>query len=156
MVDLSTRYNEAYVRPSPSRGSLGGVTDTTSECVLLCEAAGYDIIFIETVGVGQSEIDIANIVDLFALVITATSGDDLQVFFCVCVCVFFCIPKSAKLRNSKIRNFANIFLCFVYRLSVHCFVSFFLFLGWHTFNKANTNAQKKTFENSIFQTKKKN
>jgi len=77
MLDLFKK-DSAFVRPSPNRLSLGGVSDTTYEVCTLCETAGYDTIFVETVGVGQAEIEVANCVDMFILVITPTSGDDLQ------------------------------------------------------------------------------
>lgn len=68
----------AYVRPSPSRLALGGATSTTRELIVLCEAAGYDTVIVETVGVGQSEIDVADMVDLFLLLVLPTAGDDVQ------------------------------------------------------------------------------
>jgi len=77
MEDLSTNKN-AYVRPSPAKGSLGGVARNTRETILLCEAAGYDTILIETVGVGQSEIAVHGMVDFFLLLMLAGAGDELQ------------------------------------------------------------------------------
>ncbi|OWF37250.1 Methylmalonic aciduria type A-like [Mizuhopecten yessoensis] len=77
MPELSRNMN-AYVRPSPARGILGGVTRTTNEAVIVCEAAGYDIILIETVGVGQSEFVVADMVDMFCLIIPPAGGDELQ------------------------------------------------------------------------------
>ncbi len=68
----------AFIRPSPSAGSLGGVARKTRETVLLCEAAGYDVIFIETVGVGQSETAVHSMSDLFLLLMLSGAGDDLQ------------------------------------------------------------------------------
>src|SRR5699024_6608213 len=68
----------AYIRPSPTAGSLGGVTHKSRETMLLCEAAGYNIIFIETVGVGQSEIAVHSMVDFFLLLMLAGAGDELQ------------------------------------------------------------------------------
>lgn len=68
----------AFVRPSPSRGFLGGVSPKTRECMLLCEAAGYDTIVVETVGVGQSEIEVKSMVDFFLLLALAGAGDGLQ------------------------------------------------------------------------------
>lgn len=68
----------AYIRPSPSSGSLGGVGEHTREAILLCEAAGYDVVIVETVGVGQSEIAVAGMTDLFILLQLPNSGDDLQ------------------------------------------------------------------------------
>ena len=68
----------AYIRPSPSAGSLGGVARKTREAMLLCEAAGFDITLIETVGVGQSETAVHSMVDFFLLVQIAGAGDELQ------------------------------------------------------------------------------
>lgn len=68
----------AYIRPSPSAGSLGGVARKTREAMLLCEAAGFDIILVETVGVGQSETAVHSMVDFFLLVQIAGAGDELQ------------------------------------------------------------------------------
>ena len=69
---------EAFIRPSPSAGSLGGVAKKTRESMLACEAAGYDVILVETVGVGQSETTVAGMVDMFVLVQLPNAGDDLQ------------------------------------------------------------------------------
>lgn len=77
MENLS-RHENAFIRPSPSRGTLGGVARKTRETILLCEAAGFDIILIETVGVGQSEITVRSMVDFFLLLILPGSGDELQ------------------------------------------------------------------------------
>jgi len=68
----------AFIRPSPARGHLGGVTRSTNEAIVLCEAAGYDVIIVETVGVGQSETAVADMVDMFGLVISPAGGDELQ------------------------------------------------------------------------------
>jgi len=68
----------AYIRPSPSRGTLGGVAQNTAEAVLLCEAAGYDVILVETVGVGQSEVTVAQTVDMVVLLMGPGGGDELQ------------------------------------------------------------------------------
>ncbi len=68
----------AFIRPSPSGGSLGGVAEKTREALLLCEAAGFDVIAVETVGVGQSETAVAGMVDVFVLVQMPNAGDDLQ------------------------------------------------------------------------------
>ena len=68
----------AYIRPSPSSGSLGGVGRKSRETMLLCEAAGYDVIIVETVGIGQSEITVRSMVDFFLLVMLAGAGDELQ------------------------------------------------------------------------------
>lgn len=67
-----------FIRPSPSAGSLGGVARKTRETILLCEAAGYDVIFIETVGVGQSETSVHSMSDFFLLLMLSGAGDDLQ------------------------------------------------------------------------------
>lgn len=77
MEDLSTDPN-AYIRPSPSAGSLGGVARKTRETIILCEAAGFNHIFIETVGVGQSETAVHSMVDFFLLLMLAGAGDELQ------------------------------------------------------------------------------
>jgi len=69
---------EAFIRPSPSGGSLGGVAQRTRECMLLCEAAGYDVVIVETVGIGQSEVTVAGMVDFFLVLLQPGSGDDLQ------------------------------------------------------------------------------
>lgn len=68
----------AFVRPSPAGGSLGGVARATREALLLCEAAGHDVIFVETVGVGQSETTVHGLVDFFLLLLLAGAGDELQ------------------------------------------------------------------------------
>ena len=72
------RDGGAFIRPSPSGGELGGVARRTREALLLCEAAGFDVVLVETVGVGQSEIAVADLTDLFVLLASATGGDDLQ------------------------------------------------------------------------------
>lgn len=71
-------HPDAYIRPSPTSGTLGGVAKATRETVVLLEAAGFDVILIETVGVGQSEVAVANMVDTFVLLTLARSGDQLQ------------------------------------------------------------------------------
>jgi LAO/AO transport system kinase len=68
----------AFIRPSPSAGSLGGVARATREALLLCEAAGHDVVFVETVGVGQSETTVHGMVDFFLLLLLAGAGDELQ------------------------------------------------------------------------------
>lgn len=68
----------AYIRPSPSSGTLGGVAAKTRETMLLCEAAGYDVIIVETVGVGQSETAVADMTDFFLVLMVAGTGDELQ------------------------------------------------------------------------------
>ncbi len=77
MEELSVAKN-AFIRPSPSAGSLGGVARKTRESIVLCEAAGFDTIFVETVGVGQSEIAVHSMVDFFLLIQLAGTGDELQ------------------------------------------------------------------------------
>ncbi|ARA92212.1 methylmalonyl Co-A mutase-associated GTPase MeaB [Rhodothermaceae bacterium RA] len=77
MPELSRDPN-AFIRPSPTGGSLGGVARSTRETMLLCEAAGFDVIFVETVGVGQSETTVASMVDFFLLLVLAGAGDELQ------------------------------------------------------------------------------
>ena len=73
-----SRNENAFIRPTPSSGSLGGVAGTTRESILLCEAAGYDLIIVETVGVGQSETAVKSMVDFFILLMLAGAGDELQ------------------------------------------------------------------------------
>jgi LAO/AO transport system kinase len=77
MEELSTDAN-AFIRPSPSAGSLGGVARKTRETIILCEAAGFNIIFVETVGVGQSETAVHAMVDFFLLLMLGNAGDELQ------------------------------------------------------------------------------
>jgi len=69
---------EAFIRPSPSGGSLGGVADRTREVMLLCEAAGYEVVLIETVGIGQSEVAVSSMVDFFLVMLLPAGGDELQ------------------------------------------------------------------------------
>jgi LAO/AO transport system kinase len=73
-----SRDDNAFIRPSPSGGSLGGVTRKTRESMLVCEAAGYDVILVETVGVGQSETVVAEMVDCFLVLMLPGAGDELQ------------------------------------------------------------------------------
>jgi LAO/AO transport system kinase len=77
MEQLSVHEN-AFVRPSPSAGSLGGVARKTREIIILCEAAGFDTVLVETVGVGQSEVTVHSMVDFFLLLMLAGAGDELQ------------------------------------------------------------------------------
>ncbi len=77
-MELLSQQSSAFIRPSPSSGSLGGVAEHTREALLLCEAAGYDIIIVETVGVGQSETAVAGMTDIFVLLQLPNAGDDLQ------------------------------------------------------------------------------
>ena len=75
---MPSREPNCFIRPSPSKGTLGGVTRKSRETMLLCEAAGYDVILVETVGVGQSETTVRDMVDFFMLVVLTGAGDDLQ------------------------------------------------------------------------------
>lgn len=77
MEQLSV-HPKAFIRPSPSSGSLGGVARKTKESIIICEAAGYDYIFVETVGVGQSETAVHQLTDFFLLLMLAGAGDELQ------------------------------------------------------------------------------
>lgn len=77
-METLVHNRDAFIRPSPSAGSLGGVARKTRESVVLCEAAGFDVIFIETVGVGQSETAVHSMVDLFLLLQISGAGDELQ------------------------------------------------------------------------------
>ena len=77
-MEKLSRDDNAFIRPSPSSGSLGGVARKTRESMLLCEAAGYDVILVETVGVGQSETVVAEMVDLFLVLMLPGAGDELQ------------------------------------------------------------------------------
>ncbi len=77
MARLSADDN-AFIRPSPSSGTLGGVAAKTRETMLLCEAAGYDVILVETVGVGQSETAVADLTDFFLVLMLPNAGDELQ------------------------------------------------------------------------------
>ena len=77
-METLTKDPKVFIRPSPSAGSLGGVTRKTRETILLCEAAGYDVVFIETVGVGQSETAVHSMSDFFLLLMLSGAGDDLQ------------------------------------------------------------------------------
>ena len=77
-MELLSQRTEAFIRPSPASGSLGGVAEHTREALLLCEAAGYDVIIVETVGVGQSETAVAGMTDAFVLLQLPNAGDDLQ------------------------------------------------------------------------------
>ena len=77
MARLSTERN-AFIRPSPSSGTLGGVAAKTRETMLLCEAAGFDVILVETVGIGQSETAVADMTDFFLVLMLPGAGDELQ------------------------------------------------------------------------------
>lgn len=77
-MEKLSREQNCFIRPSPTGGALGGVARKTQETILLCEAAGYDIILIETVGVGQSEITVRSMVDFFLLILIPGAGDELQ------------------------------------------------------------------------------
>jgi LAO/AO transport system kinase len=77
-MEKLSREENAFIRPSPASGTLGGVAQKTRESMLLCEAAGYDVILVETVGVGQSEYQVAGMVDFFMLLMLPGGGDELQ------------------------------------------------------------------------------
>ncbi|MDR1132600.1 MAG: methylmalonyl Co-A mutase-associated GTPase MeaB [Synergistaceae bacterium] len=77
-MERLSRHRNAFIRPSPSGGTLGGVTRKSRETMLLCEAAGYDVILVETVGVGQSEAAVRSMVDFFLLMVITGAGDELQ------------------------------------------------------------------------------
>jgi LAO/AO transport system kinase len=77
-METLSNHPKAYIRPTPTSGSLGGVAQSTRETITLCEAAGFDTILIETVGVGQSEIAVHSMVDFFLLLMLAGAGDELQ------------------------------------------------------------------------------
>ena len=77
-METLSRRDEAYIRPSPSGDTLGGVTRRSRETLLLCEAAGFDVIIVETVGVGQSETKVADMTDMFVLLLQPGGGDQLQ------------------------------------------------------------------------------
>jgi LAO/AO transport system kinase len=77
-MEQLSRSEHAFIRPSPSGGALGGVAQKTRETMLLCEAAGYDVILVETVGVGQSEFEVAAMVDFFLVLMIPNAGDELQ------------------------------------------------------------------------------
>ena len=77
-MESLSRHANAFIRPSPSQAQLGGVSRRTREAVLVCEAAGFDIVIIETVGVGQSEVMVADMSDVFLLLLAPAGGDELQ------------------------------------------------------------------------------
>ena len=77
-MERLSRVPNAFIRPSPTRNVLGGVSRYSKDCVFLCEQAGFDIIIVETTGIGQSETAVSEITDVFALLITPSGGDDLQ------------------------------------------------------------------------------
>jgi LAO/AO transport system kinase len=77
-MERLAREPAAYIRPTPSGGTLGGVAHRTREAMLVCEAAGFDVVIVETVGVGQSEVEVHSMVDLFAVLLQPGAGDELQ------------------------------------------------------------------------------
>jgi LAO/AO transport system kinase len=77
-MDRLAQQERAFIRPSPSGGSLGGVAERTREAMLICEAAGYDVVIVETVGIGQSEITVRSMVDFFLVLLQPGAGDELQ------------------------------------------------------------------------------
>jgi LAO/AO transport system kinase len=77
-MERLSREEGAYIRPTPSGGTLGGVSHRTREAMLVCEAAGYDVVLVETVGVGQSEVEVRSMVDFFCVLLQPGAGDELQ------------------------------------------------------------------------------
>ncbi len=77
-MERLSRHPRAFIRPSPTGAATGGVSRGSREAILLCEAAGYDLVIVETVGVGQSELAVANLTDIFVLLLAPAAGDDLQ------------------------------------------------------------------------------
>jgi LAO/AO transport system kinase len=77
-MDRLAQQDRAFIRPTPSGGSLGGVAERTREAMLICEAAGYDVVIVETVGIGQSEISVRSMVDFFLVLLQPGAGDELQ------------------------------------------------------------------------------
>ncbi|HPP98763.1 MAG TPA: methylmalonyl Co-A mutase-associated GTPase MeaB, partial [Ottowia sp.] len=77
-MERLSALDNAYIRPSPSSGTLGGVAEKTREAMLVCEAAGYDVVLVETVGVGQSETAVHGMTDMFCVLQLPNAGDDLQ------------------------------------------------------------------------------
>ncbi len=77
-MERLSREEGAYIRPTPSGGTLGGVSHRTREAMLVCEAAGYDVVMVETVGVGQSEVEVSSMVDFFCVLLQPGAGDELQ------------------------------------------------------------------------------
>ncbi len=77
-MELLAVHENAFIRPSPSSGSLGGVAQRTREAMIVCEAAGFDVILVETVGIGQSEVAVSSMVDFFLVLLSPASGDELQ------------------------------------------------------------------------------
>ena len=77
-MTVLSQHPNAYIRPSPTRGALGGVARRTRESILICEAAGFDVVVVETVGVGQSEFAVSNMTDMFILLLLPGGGDELQ------------------------------------------------------------------------------
>ncbi|XP_075252991.1 methylmalonic aciduria type A protein, mitochondrial-like isoform X3 [Convolutriloba macropyga] len=108
MTELSRQLN-AFVRPSPTNGWLGGVTRATGEATLFCELAGYDVIFVETVGVGQSEAAVSHVTDCCTMVLSPNAGDELQAmkrgvmelcdFFLVNKCDGDLVPSANRLKS---------------------------------------------------------
>src|SRR5215510_14756785 len=111
-MEALARSPDAFIRPSPSGGTLGGVAHKTREAMLVCEAAGYDVVIIETVGVGQSETAVAGMTDCFVLVALPNAGDDLQAIKrgivelvdVVAVNKADIDPKAAELARNQIAN----------------------------------------------------
>ena len=129
MTELSRQLN-AFVRPSPTNGWLGGVTRATGEATLFCELAGYDVIFVETVGVGQSEAAVSHVTDCCTMVLSPNAGDELQAmkrgvmelcdFFLVNKCDGDLVPSANRLK-SELLSASKV--CFWRKLSFNSFLT---------------------------------
>lgn len=113
-MEALAKHPNAFIRPSPSSGTLGGVHKKTRETMLLCEAAGYDIILIETVGVGQSETVVRGMVDFFMLLVLTGAGDELQgmkkgiMELADCMIVHKADGDNAKLASKTVREYRQL------------------------------------------------
>lgn len=111
------------MRASPSRGTLGGVAQNTMEAVLLCEAAGYDRVLVETVGVGQSEVAVAHCTDMLTLLVPPAGGDELQgMKKGARVCVFARVRFLTCVRHSLLNHGAA--MCRGLVIALHACISF--------------------------------
>jgi LAO/AO transport system kinase len=118
-MERLSQSHDAFIRPSPSGGSLGGVAEKTREALLVCEAAGFDVIIIETVGVGQSETAVAGMVDVFILLQLPNAGDELQgmkkgiveLADIVAINKADIDPKAAELACHQMRNALSLLRC---------------------------------------------
>lgn len=77
-METISKHQNVFIRPSPNQSKLGGIQERTSEAIILCEAAGFDFVIVETVGVGQSEIEVRKLVDCMTMLLLPNSGDELQ------------------------------------------------------------------------------